>query len=194
MEPSMREIIMQNIRISALGTAFCLIFMCRTFGQVSDSVKNECDSLKKEALPALVQYIDSVAPNEENGDCITWAIRSLGDAKFEPAIRSLERLLDFRRPPTEREKKGFVLHPLGVWEIYPAAGALSNMGSKALPAVLETIESSSASDVSRENAVFVWMEIHGLSDEHPKAIVRLNQELINAKDDGLRERLRLAVR
>jgi len=144
-------------------------------------------------LPDLVQFLNAVRPDEKNGDCVTWAIRKLGNENYEPAISALVKLLEFRRPATEREKLGFYLRPQGIWEMYPSVGALPQIGKKALPAILGVISSDSTSATARENAVAVWMEIYRHSDQYPEGVGLLKQEEINAKDDATKQRLKWAV-
>ena len=154
---------------------------------------NECDSLRNAASPDLVQFLNGVTPDEKNGDCVTWVIRKLGERKFESSVPSLVRLLDFRRPPTLREKQGIYLRMQGIWEIYPAVDALSSIGEKALPAILRALQADSTSPTARGNALFVWMEVYRQSDEHVKGVAVLKQEETKAKDDATKERLKWAV-
>src|SRR2546430_48246 len=121
----MRGSIMRKMRIIALtsASALLLVSICCALGQEHESFQNECDSLRNANVPDLVQYLNGVIPDEKNGDCVTWAIKKLGKAQFEPAIEVLTKLLDFRRPLTPREKQGIYLRMQGIWEIYPAAGA-----------------------------------------------------------------------
>ena len=67
------------------------------------------------------------------------------------------------------------------------------MGHKAVPFALEVIKSASASSTSRENAVFVLMEIHRDGDEHAKGVALLKQEVMNAKDEAVKRKLRWAT-
>jgi hypothetical protein len=189
----MRGAIVTKMSIVAKTAVLLLMATCRTLGQDHDSLQIECDSLRNATPPDLVQFLNAVIPDEKNGDCVTWAIRKLGKEQYEEAIPALVRLLDFRRPLDEREKKGFYLRMQRIWEIYPAAGALSRIGKKTLPAVLEVIKSGSASSTSRENAVFVWMATYREGDEHPKGLALLKQEEINAKDGATKQRLRWAI-
>jgi hypothetical protein len=84
-----------------------------------------------------------------------------------------------------------ILRVQGIWEIYPAAGALASMGEKALPAVLRVIESESTSAKACENAVFVWMEIYKY--EHSRGITTLRHELDQTRERGLKQQLQWAV-
>jgi hypothetical protein len=183
--------------INPLKTAANLAVLCLTLAcpvRAQHSLQNECASLQNARLPDLVQFLNGVAPDEKNGDCITWAINKLGEERYKPSITVLIKFLDFRRPPTQREKQGIYLRMQGVWEIYPAAGALSLIGRKALPEVLQTIESDSTTATAKENAVFVWMETYRDTDEHLRAIAILKQEESQSSDEKVRQRLRWATR
>src|SRR5215472_16285059 len=84
------------------------------------ALSQDCESLKN-ALPAeLVSFISAAVSNRDNAECITFAIKTLGAQKYEPAIPILVKFLDFKRPPSDSEKIGFSLHPPSVWEVYPA--------------------------------------------------------------------------
>jgi hypothetical protein len=187
----MRGVIVKGIEIAAATLAVCLMFTFHALGQERDSLENECDSLKNTVSPDLVQFLNGVIPDEKSGDCVAWAIRKLGNEHFEPAIPTLVRLLDFRRPLTPREKRGFTMHPTGVWDLYPATSALSGIGKKALPAILQVIESESASSISKENAVFVWMEIYKY--EPAKGVALLRQEMDKAREAAVKQRLQWAL-
>jgi hypothetical protein len=108
----------------------------------------------------LVSYLSGTVPDENDADCITWALKRLGAERYVPAIPVLAKLLDFRRPPNEFEKKGISIHPSGTSDLYPAAGALELIGEKVLPTMLDVIKSESMSKTARDNAVAVLMEIH----------------------------------
>jgi hypothetical protein len=143
----------------------------------------------------LVQFLSAVVADDTNSRCVTWAIHKLGSEHYEPAISILTKLLDFHRPPTEREKLGFtnVGGIAGIWDLYPAVGALELLGKNVLPEVLRAIQAASTSPTARENAVFVWMEIYRYNDEQPKAVALLKQEEMNVKDDATKQRLAWAV-
>ena len=189
----MRGATLKRVRPWAITTGLCLILTSRAFGQVHDRFEDWCDSLRNATSPDLAQFLNAVVPDEENAKCITWAIQKVGIDHYEPAITALVRLLDFRRPLDEREKKGFYLRLQGIWEIYPAAAALSSMGQKAVPFALEVIKSESVSSTSRENAVFVLMEIHRESDDQPKGVALLKHEESDAKEEKIKQRLKWAV-
>jgi len=110
---------------------------------------------RTQARLKLLQFLNGVTPDEKNAWCVTWAIhklglepwatQKLGTEHHEQAIAVLVKLLDFRRPPTPEEKRGYYLRPQGIEELYPAAEALELIGEKALPEVLRAIEADSTS-------------------------------------------------
>jgi hypothetical protein len=191
----MRGAILRKSRIVAVSLAFCLALAFPAFGQGRDKFEGWCDSLQNATSPDLVQFLNAVAPDHKNSHCVAWTIRRLGREHYEPAIQALVRLLDFRRPATEREKLGFTDTGgiAGIWDLYPAVGALDLIGKNALPGVLSAIEADSTSSVARENALAVWMEIYRQTDGQPKAVALLKQEETKNKDEAIKQRLTWAV-
>lgn len=139
--------------------------------------------------PGLVQFLNTTVPDERNAHCVTWAINKLGKEHYEPAVKPLVRLLDFRRPQTEGER---IVHGLSE-DKFPAEEALELIGKSALPELLRAIEAGATPEASRENALNVWMEIFRQSDEHPKGIAELKQEETKVSDARAKARLRWAV-
>jgi hypothetical protein len=169
------------------------VFTGHAMGQTGDRFENVCPSLNNAVSADLLQFLNGVTPDKENAWCVTWAIRKMGLERYEPAVVVLVRLLDFRRPPTEEEAKGFYLRSQSIDELFPAALALEFIGKPALSEVLRAIEAESTSATARENAVAVWMEIYKQHDEHPKAISLLKQAQTNASDDAAKQKLRWAL-
>jgi len=134
----------------------------------------DCVQLHDTGADQVISYLNTVEPNPGNQECISFALSRLGTLRYEPAVSVLARWLDFRRPPTDREKQGLYLHAQTIDEIYPAASALEELGQKALPEVLSVIRSDSSPKTARANAVFVWMEIY--KSESPKGVTLLRQE------------------
>ncbi len=138
---------------------------------------------------------------KKNAWCVTWAIHKLGlepwateklgTEHHEQAIAVLVKLLDFRRPPTPEEKRGYYLRPQGIEELYPAAEALELIGEKALPEVLRAIEADSTSPTGRDNAVSVWMEAYKY--ERPKGVALLKQEETKTNNGATKKKLRWAA-
>jgi hypothetical protein len=172
-----------HVKVVALATLLFLALGGRLFGQ-------DCESLRSASPDDLVSFLDANPPDEANAECLTFAIHKLGEKRYEPAIPVLARLLDFRRPLNEREKRGLYLHIQGIPEIYPAANALEEIGASALPTVLEVIKAGSASTTARENAVSVWMEIYKY--ESPKGVARLKQEA-DKTNDAAKQNLKWAL-
>lgn len=150
-----------------------------------------CNQLQNASSDELISYLRVGTFGHDDSECPEFAIRTLGRRHYEPAIPSLVKMLDFRRPLTEREKQGLYLHIQSIDEIYPAANALEDLGEKALPAVLDAIKATSTSAVARANAVFVWMTVY--KSESPKGVSLLRMELDRAEDSTTRENVRWAL-
>jgi hypothetical protein len=181
------------ISVAAKMMALSLILSAGARGQEHSSIQNECSSLRNANSLDLVQFLGEVAPDEKNGDCVAWVINKLGEERYKPSITVLIKFLDFRRPPTQQEKQGIYLRMQGIWEIYPAAGALSLIGESALPEILRALEAEPTSPTARENAVFVWMEIYRQTDDRPKGIALLKQEQAKVSDQTIKQRLQWAL-
>jgi len=182
---------MRGFRAASITVSLHLAFVCGVVAQEHHSLQRECEGLLTATLPELTKYLDGVIPDEKNGDCVTWAIQRMGDERYDPAIAVLARLLDFRRPPTSREKQGIYLRMQTVWEMYPAASALDLIGKQALPAVLRVIEEDLSSSTARENAVAVWMDIYKY--QKPEGIALLKQRETEASNEMVKRRLRWAI-
>jgi hypothetical protein len=181
---------MTRTEITVLACALWIAGICpASMAQTSD-----CKALDGTGLEGLVSYLSDTLPNEGNADCVTFAIDNVARHRYEPATNALIRLLDFRRPPSALEKSGYLVHLPSIDYMYPAAGALeeiAEVSERAATAVLEAIESSSSSTTTRENAVFVWMDIH---KHKPSTAIRLlKQEAIGAADPAVKENLKWAL-
>jgi hypothetical protein len=171
---------MKRTRIVALIAG--LIFLC-TFRVAA---AQECVPLSKAASDELVSYLDAIVPNQENVDCITFAIKMLEKQRFEPAIPVLTRLLDFRRRRTADEEGVITMHTF-----YPAVNALEEIGKASLPSILAAIKANTTSEKTRENAVSVWMELH--NDESSEAIALLKREADETNGAIVKRRLTWAI-
>jgi hypothetical protein len=181
------EAMMRASRMVAL--TFTLMLAC-----VGPVVGQECESLRNAAPDDLTSFLNTAAPDQKNADCVTSAIRQLGARRHAPAVPTLVKFLDFRRPLDETEKRGAYPHLRGVWDMYPAVDALESMGVNALPALLDAIKADSSSLTAQENAIVAWMEIYRRSDEHPKAVALLKQAQKRATDTSTRQKLDWAIK
>jgi hypothetical protein len=168
----------------------CFAIPSLAVAQVHEKYEGRCDSLQKESLPALVQFLRDVTPGKTEDRCITWAVQRLGKEQYEPAIPALVKLLDFRAPLRPGEE---IFHQGLSVETFPAEDALESIGKNALPDVLHAIESGSTSPLASEKAISVWMGIYRQSDEQPKAISLLKREEVEVTDGETKKRLRWAV-
>jgi hypothetical protein len=175
---------------TVIAMALYRTFSGATFSQEYNGIA--CEALKNATLPNLVRYLNVISINDNNADCVTLAIRRLGKERYEPAITTLVKFLDFRRPPTVDEKKGIYERPRITEELFPAAEALEEMGKPALPEILRAIEATSTSTRALDNAVSVWMEANKY--DRPSGVALLKQEETKFKDDTIKQNIRQAVR
>jgi len=153
---------------------------------------SDCAHFQSPSPDRLVSYLSEVRPDQANGPCIASAISKLGDQRYEPAIPTLTKLLDFHWPPGARQKQArFVIEHDGS-SIYPAANALKQMEAKALPAVLDEIRAKSSSRTAVEVAVSVWMTIY--KDQAPTGVALLKQESDRTADPMTRQKIAWAAR
>ena len=179
---------MREIRITALICAICLL-------GVRAAAAEGCKSLQNVGMEGLVSYLDQTVPNSGNAECVTFAIKTLGQHRYEPAVSALAKFLDFRRPPNDLEEGPVSLHRQVIEEQYPATNAMEEIEetsksarSSAVPtAVLGVIGSASSSVTARENAVVVWMDLHRYKSS--RGVASLRQEAIKASDPAVRENL-----
>ena len=169
---------MRGIRIAVLIGGMFLVGDVRVAAQ-------QCVPLSKYTSDELVSYLDGSVPNQENVDCITFAIKMLGKQRYEPAIPVLAKLLDFRRRRTVEEEGN--LHTS-----YPATSALEEIGKASLPSVLAAIKASSTSERARVNAVSVWMELYKY-DESPEGVALLKREADGTTDATVKQHLHWAI-
>ena len=181
---------MKTLRRTLLTLTTCFAFASIASGQVHEKYEGWCSTLEAASSEDLVQFLDKTVPDEQNARCVTWAINKLGKVRYEPAIPALVRLLDFRRPEKEGERTVVSFSQ----EFFPAREALGLIGKKALPEVLHAIEADTSSDLSRQHALEVWMEIYRQSDEDPKGVADLKQEEARVSDEKSKARLKWAVR
>ena len=181
------------MRIVIGTTVIVTIYFACVFAALGqeNGADSACEVFKNASPPDLVQYLNGVVPDDKNSDCVTLAIRKLGKERYEPAITALVKLLDFRRPRTQDEKKGIFERPQSIDEVFPAALALELIGKNALPELLLAIEAPSTSATAFQNAVAVWMEAHKY--ERPKGVALLKQEETKANSETTKQKLRFAV-
>jgi hypothetical protein len=178
-----------------MGTAVVVtiyfVCICAARSQEENGADTACDVFKNASPPDLVKYLNGVVPDDKNADCVTMAIRKLGKERYEAAITALVKFLDFRRPPTQDEKRGIYERPQSIDEVFPAALALELIGKNALPELLRAIEATPTSKTARDNAVAVWMEAYKY--ERPKGVALLKQEETKVNDDTIKQRLTWAT-
>jgi len=123
-------------------------------------VKQEERDYRDDALRvAKIQNAVAVIGNPEylsnDQACVVAAIRYLGVHRVKSAIPRLVELLSYRVEPEEPLQS----KPT-VGRIYPAMGALFQIGNDALPSLIKVIADRDNEDVSSKNALFTLMSIY----------------------------------
>jgi hypothetical protein len=147
----------------------------------------QCKELDSATPDEWVSYLNYVTRNDQSTECIYFALRELRLMRWQPATDTLVKFLDFQRPPNAWEKEGMSR----LEGSYPAADALASLGPRALPKVLSVMESGSASELSRHNAMVVWMRVY--RGDLPKRVSMLAKEIEKAPTDVAKQRLMEAV-
>jgi hypothetical protein len=170
--------IIKRVRLVSL---IAIVLLVTTIG-----VCQECQKLRGASAEDKVSYLESIKGRADE-DCITYAIEWLGGNKFEPAIPVLVKFLNFYRHPSGWEAATNSMHT----STYPAASALENIGKSALPSVLNVLKLDSAQQISRDNAVEVWMVVHGA--DVVNAVAELKRSADEVDDIKAKQRLLSAV-
>lgn len=188
-------------------TAICVIFLLGTQvtpqGQerelIPTDVKRNVDNL---AVPddEVTKLIEILRKREAPPDIIITAIQTLGRLKAKEAIPELIRYLDFKKEyPTKQPEfidgikiDGTELgRTIPLSGIYPAAGALFQIGEPAIPALIAVIGAEESISVKSENALYALQQI--FPDDLPKAVAYLEDAILKSRNPSRRRRLGVAV-
>jgi hypothetical protein len=151
----------------------------------------ECNTLQSRSPGNMASYLSDTTDRRQNTSCIAFAIKTLGEQRYEPAIPILTKFLDFRWPVGAHQKQMRLVLERDKLTIYPAADALEKMGQASLPAILAAMQKKSTSRAAMEVAVSVWMTIH--KDNAPLGVSLLKQEADNATDPFSKHQLEWAT-
>lgn len=156
-------------------------------GAAKLAAAQQCESVNAESASGLGSYLDKVTDPRQDAPCIAYAIKRLGEQKYEPAIPTLTKFLEFRWPQGVNQKqRRFVIEHDG-FTIYPAAEALEKIGKDSLPALLEAMKSNYMSRPALDVAASIWMTVH--RDDGPNGVALLKQEADKTTDKMARSRL-----
>jgi hypothetical protein len=148
---------------------------------------------------SLVAFLNQEGNAGKSADCVTYAIRRLGDLNYDgksttggvgaPAVvEVLVKYLDYKRP-----EPGFgTLGVGGNNELYPAVSALVSIGKAANPVLLKVIKNGSLTDTARENAFDAYIYIH--RGNEIAAVRALKMAAKSEKDTNAAERLNKAAK
>lgn len=171
--------------------AHIVVAVLLLFGAAELVAAQQCESLNAESASALASYLDKVTDPLQNEPCVAFAIKKLGEQRYEAALPVLTKSLDFRWPPDARQKQRLYVLEYDGSSIYPAAEALKKIGKNSLPAILNEIKSGPMSRESMEVALSVWMTIY--KDQAPAGVAVLQKEADQATNLGAKQRLRWAA-
>lgn len=174
---------MLAIRVVSMAMLFVLT-------TIPNAQAQECKQLDSATPDEWVSYLNQVTRDDQSRECIYFALRGLGSLRWESAVETLVKFLDFRRPLNAGEKAG----ESQLEDPYPAVAALTSLRQRALPAVLMVMQSDSASELAKHNAVVVWMHVYwGVLGDSSKAVAMLAREVEKAPTETTKQRLREAV-
>lgn len=110
-------------------------------------VRAQCNA-EAMKVEQLIEYLKNVTATT-NSDCVTRAVRRLGDFRDPSGVDVLARFLDFQSPMSERER----FHVADMHDQYPAVPALMSIGLPALPTLIRKLETGELSQTGRDNTL-----------------------------------------
>lgn len=187
---------MRGIRVIAIAVGLCVVFAGQASAQHYGIPQygELCPSMLHANAADMVQFLNTVKPDDSNKYCVTYFILSLGDARYEPAISALIKLLDFVRPETPFEARthtGSGMNPVfpaqeALWEIARTdRDGSAERTEKVLSALLDVMKAESSS-LTQIAAAETWMQIYQWS---PEGVARLRREQMRTYDTAARVRL-----
>jgi hypothetical protein len=143
-------------------------------------------------LLSFLQASKDLPKDQQDRECITFAIERLQGKPSQEAISILIEYLDFERPMSDAERQGFMLHGPATFpgSSYPAPGALITFGKDALPALLSRIAVSSSKATDR-NATYAVMQI--FRDDPLQGIETLNRRAADLAPSQGADKLKTAA-
>jgi hypothetical protein len=107
-------------------------------------------------------------------DCIFYAMEQIGLKHYAPAVKTLIKYLDYRVPEDPTKARWAVVMRIPMLsDIYPATGALFDIGKPAIPDLVGAIAGPDTSDVARSNAIEALFLIH--REDVSEAVALLNR-------------------
>jgi hypothetical protein len=116
------------------------------------------------------------------------AINRLGELKADSAIADLISILTFRQEFSEEQQE---IDIIGLGQIYPAVGALWQIGKPALPAVTAVIATTDTKSIESRNATYTVMLI--FRDYPKEGVSYLEDQASKAQKPAAASRLRAAA-
>ena len=138
-----------------------------------------------EELASFLSAQRALSPAERDPECIDVAIRYLAYRPSTGTIYVLIQYLDFRRPLSEPEQHGIMLHAPGISSDYPAVSTLITFGKQIAPILVNTIKEPPSVKV-RQNATYTLV---GLFREEPEQALKLLKQESATSDPVERDQI-----
>lgn len=149
----------------------------------------DCGTLMGTSPDMLVQFLNQRS-SRGHAACVASAINQLGNQHYAAASMTLTSFLDFRWPVGAHQKQRIYVIERDGTSIYPAVNALVQIGTDAIPALLNAISTTSSRE-SMEVAVSAWMMIH--KSQAPAGVALLEQQADLATQLPAKQRLKWAA-
>jgi len=161
------------------------------FGIAAGQNAPDCPVARSNDVSVLTDYLASHIHDLASRDCSVRVIRTLGKLKNPNSVRILVKYLDFRRPLSESEAKGFWIRTMSKEELFPAIESIFKIGRPAVAALIEQLGKES-NEVRRENAIYALMLIS--RDDPPAAVASLRNAANRIVDKSAALRLMESAR
>ena len=180
--------LMEKCTVTSMVLALCFVVALNVCARAQT-----CLHLQTASPDQLLSYLGASHSTIADGDCVAFAINTLGEQKYAPAIPVLIQYLDFNWPRGMWQKQRHFAetpNPSDI-HVFPAATALEKMGNKALPALLAVMKSGMPGRLRRDTVITVWMA--NFESNRPFGVMLLKQEAAKAQDPTARQRLNIAA-
>lgn len=160
-------------------TMISLIFVLCIVGLNARSAAQHCTAFDPDDIrpDTFINFLNAQQNPRAPNECVTIAIHRLEVLHAPKASVPLLRYLDYKRPLTSAEQKGYLFQPLIPDVLYPAISALASVGRSSLPGLLDVIQDSKTSLQAKDNAIFTVMRIHRNT---PEGVLFLEQSVARA--------------
>jgi hypothetical protein len=162
-----------------------MVVLCVTSWNIATAAACPTQDNSSQMLEFLKLPLNTPDQLSQNAQCISEYISALRLHGSPEAIQVLLAYLDFPRPLTEAEKKGYLTHAPTPSDRYPAVGTLLVYGKQSGSFLVEAIKSAKT-DTSLRNATYALGSIYG---EAPEVGMRMLSKAMNTASKEQRSRL-----